>query len=117
MADEKLAGLPEGVELVSFGTAGPEDYEISRHPDGSTTISKGVRPLASSGVIVRAAEGYIFKQDIRTLNYYPVKRLAEPLKLTATGIFQVNDAEEEAAVRQLFGRARSLPWCVDITIT
>lgn len=105
---QPIKGLPEGVELVRLGTAGDEDYELV-----GEQIFKGPRAGAASGVIVQPAQGYIFRVDIRSLSFVPVKMI--PItKRTFTVEFAVDNELDLRLILDRVDKLKDIPGFVDL---
>lgn len=117
---EPIKGLPDGVELVKIGVATADDYELINEVDpktgqGIARIYHGVRPGASSGIIVKPAEGWSFRADIRTMSFVPVKMFAQPLTISATAKFAVDSDYDEQTVKQALEKLKALPGFVELS--
>jgi hypothetical protein len=110
-------GLPEGLEFAGFGTAGPDDYELQRNPDGSTSVTKGPRALASSGFLVTLAEGYIWRFDIKGMTYSAIKKIEPPITIAATVTFTVDNAYDHDSVVSVLDRLKQVPGFVSLKET
>jgi hypothetical protein len=84
--------LPEGVVIVGLRTARQGDFEFL-----GKQIVKGI-PRSSVQMIVRPAEGYMFKPQIETGDYIPVK--IDPAKI-AVVTFDVSKSEHAEFVKGL----------------
>lgn len=123
----KIAGLPEGVELVRFGIATADEFEVLN--DTTTTdaplLSRGPRAGSSAQVIVRPSEGWEFRRkrayDIKILEsletpfFGPVKILAAPLEITATVTFRVESDQDHDGINLALAALKRLPGFVSIT--
>ena len=112
-----VTGLPEGLEFVRLGIPGDEEFEIinTSIEDGNAVpvITQGKRPLSAVCVIVKPAEGYKFRYDIKTLNYLVVKMI--PAKtIIATITFKVDNDYDDASLQAMMGHVKSLPGFVSI---
>lgn len=107
-----IAGLPVGIELVKFDTAGAEDYELISDNTG-VHIMKGPRIGAASGVIVKPAQGYSFRYDIRSMSYFAVKNIP-PKTITAVVKFVVTNDYDEQSVEVLMNRLKTMPGFVSL---
>lgn len=111
-----VEGLPEGVELLRFGVAGDDDFELM-----GSLILKGARPGAASGVLVRPAEGFTFQPsqifDIREFKmvdgpkgtFMPVKQMEAPLMITATVKLALTNSFEQKIVDDALAALKGLP--------
>ena len=102
-----VAGLPIGVELVKFGAATADDYELVNELSG-TKIYKGPRVGAASGVIVKPADGYAFRFDIRSLSYFVVKEIPATTIIINAKFVVTNDFDRQS-VDVLLGHIKSMP--------
>lgn len=109
-----VEGLPEGVDWIKFGAAGPDDFQLVRQHDGSIVISKGPRVGEATGVIVEPSAGYSFRCDIKTLAYFPVKELKEPVTIKAEVVFTVDNEFDQQTVEQELARLKSMPGFVSL---
>lgn len=98
-----IAGLLPGVECVRLGLCGPEDF--SQVGDEIKKAQPGPQ------VIVKPAEGWIFKFDMAWNCYRAVKTLAT--KRTFTLVYE---AEDEQAVA-VFEKLKDNPHVVSVTET
>lgn len=109
-----IKGLPEGVEMVEIkaGPAGPDEFEILAL-GGATQIWKGPHTGAASGIIVKPAPGYTFRQDIRTLSYFPVKTIpSETIQQTVK--FIVTTDYDAQTVKDFLEKLKLLPGFVGV---
>ncbi len=93
-----LAGLPEGVEAVSYGDPAENQFYLSNgfiHRQGPKV--QAVSISGNSTLIVQPAQGYTFMYDISTNRYVAVKLYDQAKGLTAT--FSVTTSNDEATVR------------------
>lgn len=124
-----ILGLPEGVELIDFHPAGPDDFELIRMGE-ETHIYKGVRLGAASGVKVKAAEGFEFVQvgfekifdmrDYKSVDGRPefsVARKIEPQNITVTAKFTVTNALELKALDDALAGLPKMPGFVGVERT
>ena len=115
----QLQGIPEGVEVIDYLPAGPDDFELVRYFD-ETLIVKGGRPNVAISIRVKPAVGYCFiegrllsQADIRSLNVvtlqtYCATKILPPTVITATIKFSVENAIDQAAVEQALEGLRQL---------
>lgn len=113
--------LPEGVEFVGINLAGDDDFSFV-----NGEIRKGKRPGAASDIIVKPAEGYAFQPartfDIREYRfvdgppgvYTPVRMSNIELRVSAK--FVVDNDQDAAMLRELFGKLNALPGYVESTL-
>ena len=112
-----IKGLPDGVVLVRIGVATDDDYEITNHVDpvsreATAIIYKGPRAGAASGVIVAPAEGYVFRPNIKTMGYDPVKVF--PAKtIKATVEFSVSNSYDEQTVVLALEKLKQVPGFIE----
>ena len=107
-----IKGLPEGVELVHIAPAKEGDYELINEVENGVPVSRiypGPRLGASSGIIVKPADGYTFVVNIKTLSYSVVKKLPEPLTITANAKFVVDNEMDAEAVNDRLEQLKKLP--------
>jgi hypothetical protein len=108
-----IKGLPEGVELVHIGAAKEGDYELINEVDDQgapvSRIYPGPRLGASSGIIVKPADGYTFVADIKTLSYRVVKKLPEPMTITVHARFLVDNQLDADMVDERMEQLKKLP--------
>lgn len=107
----KIEGLPEGVELVRVGIPRADEFELY-----GTSISKGPRGDSVSQLVVRPAQGWEFKYDIRAYGYVPTLMLTKPLVMTATVTFRVNNRSDWNEVNDGLNALAKLPGYVDGTV-
>jgi hypothetical protein len=125
-----VEGLPPGVDFVKFGTPQEDDYYIVNETDGKggylMRIVHGPRalPFASQTphlttagsvmVIVKPADGWKFRQDIRTLSFVPVKLLNPPQEIAAQVKFEVDNEADQAAAQKALAELKLVPGFVEI---
>jgi len=113
-----IKGLPEGVELVQIGVAKADDFELINEVDPKTGVSvtriyQGMRPGAASGVIVKAADGWSFRCDPKTMSFFPVKNFPA-LSITATASFSVTNSFDQDAVKSALEKLKQVPGFQDL---
>lgn len=109
MPEPAMKGLPEGVDFVEFRTAAEEDFELV-----GGEIFRGHRAGAASGVIVKPAEGYTFRADIRKIGtYFAVKKLPNT-EIVATVKFVVDNSFDLETVNGRLEKLKDLPGFVEI---
>lgn len=108
-----IKGLPEGVELVHIGPAQKDDFELINEIDDKglpvSRIYPGPRLGASSGIIVKPAEGYTFVADIKTMSYRVVKKLPEVMTITIHAKFLVDNQLDADVVNDRMEELKKLP--------
>jgi hypothetical protein len=105
-----IKGLPEGVELVHIGLAQKGDFElINELNDSVSRIYPGPRAGASSGIVVKPAEGYAFVADVKNMCYRVAKKLPEPLTITARLRFVVENQMDADAINERLEQLKNLP--------
>ena len=112
----QIPGLPEGVEAVRFGIAGPEDFEVTMGESCGIQITKGVRQGTTTQVIVKPSPGYEFKYDIRSLTFRAVKKLDNPVEITRTVKFIVTNALDQGIVEDRLDALKDLPGYQDAQV-
>jgi hypothetical protein len=105
----RIPGLPEGVDGVRIGRAGPDEYElIGDH------IERGPRHDSISQVIVVPADGYKFNIDPKSLYFYPVKVLDPPVKLVVTVTYHFDNEKDQEITKDWLERLKQLPGFVEV---
>lgn len=105
-----IPGLPEGVEVIRIGIAGPEDFEIVGTAEpGVHLITKGARAGSMSQIIVRPAPGYQFLWNLRSLSFDAVKTFEAPAIMERTVKFSVTNQRDLDAVNDALDRIKALP--------
>ncbi len=97
LAGVSLPGLPEGLLLVGYREPTMNEAVLF---DG--TIRFDLPKTSGPQLIIKSAQGYRFKYDIQTNEYFVVKLYDVPKRITAR--FDVRDVkEEEEVVRSIKG--------------
>jgi len=115
-----IPNLPEGIEAYDLGVAKEDEFELV-----GSTIYKGVRPGAASGLLVRPAKGYSFQPaqiaDIRNFTLVPgpegtymVVKQEEPTVITVTLKVQVTNSFDEGVVSGVLKALEGLPGFVSL---
>lgn len=108
-----IKGLPEGIQAVRFGIAGPEDFELindTGSPDGHS-LRKGPRAGSSTQIIVLPQDGWSFvpKYNIQILEerFVVAKRIDPPETTVIT--FRATNTYEQECIRGLLANLKAVP--------
>jgi len=100
----KLEGLPEGVECVRIGIAGPEEFELF-----GPQILKGGRNNSITHVVVRPESGWEFVLH-GGFSFVAVRRFIPPVQINLKPFrFVVNNSLEQQMVTDALAALAKLP--------